>query len=113
MRNHLLRLFFAKSKSAFRNLQFLLLLCSLLLAPCFHSQAQQPARIPRIGILVAYSPSLLSARLAALRQRLRALGYVEGNNIALELRSAEGEPDRLPTRSRKSTRERLSDPFML
>jgi putative ABC transport system substrate-binding protein len=58
--------------------------------------AQQPARIPRIGILVAASASTVSARVEALRKRLRELGYVEGKNIVIEYRYAEGKRERLP-----------------
>jgi putative ABC transport system substrate-binding protein len=58
--------------------------------------AQQPARIPRIGILFASSASAQSARVEAFRQRLRELGYVEGKNIFIEYRYAEGKLERLP-----------------
>jgi putative ABC transport system substrate-binding protein len=60
------------------------------------AEAQQPARIPRIGILIAASTSFYSARVEALRQRLRELGYVEGKNIVIEYRYAEGKLERLP-----------------
>ena len=60
------------------------------------AEAQQPARIPRIGILAAPSASFFSARVEALRQRLRELGYVEGKNIVIEYRYAEGKLERLP-----------------
>jgi len=60
------------------------------------AQAQQPARIHRIGILIPTSASFLSARVEALRQGLRALGYVEGKNILIEDRYAEGKGERLP-----------------
>ena len=60
------------------------------------AQAQQPARIPRIGILIAPSASFFSARVEAFRQRLRELGYVEGKNIVIEYRYAEGKLERLP-----------------
>ena len=56
--------------------------------------AQQPAKIPRIGFQLDSSPSAVSARLEAFRQGLRELGYVEGKNIVIEWRSAEGKPDR-------------------
>ncbi len=59
-------------------------------------EAQQPAGIPRIGILIAPSASILSARVEAFRQRLRELGYVEGKNIVIEYRYAEGKLERLP-----------------
>jgi putative ABC transport system substrate-binding protein len=60
------------------------------------ARAQQPARISRIGILIAASASFYSARVEALRQRLRELGYVEGKNIVIEYRYAEGKLERLP-----------------
>ena len=60
------------------------------------AEAQQPAKIPRIGILVAPSASFFSARVEAFRQRLRELGYVEGKNIVIEYRYAEGKLERLP-----------------
>ena len=60
------------------------------------AEAQQPARIHRIGILIPTSASFLSARVEALRQGLRALGYVEGKNILIEDRYAEGKGERLP-----------------
>ena len=60
------------------------------------AQAQQPTKIPRIGFLGATSPSDISARIEAFRQGLRELGYVEGKNIVIEYRSAEGKLDRLP-----------------
>jgi putative ABC transport system substrate-binding protein len=74
----------------------LLALCSLLLAPCSSVQAQQPTKIPRIGFLLASSPSANAARIDAFRQGLRELGYVEGKSIVIEWRYAEGKLDRLP-----------------
>ena len=59
-------------------------------------QAQQPAKIPRVGYLAPASLSALAARTEAFRQGLRDLGYVEGKNIVIEWRSAEGKLDRLP-----------------
>jgi ABC-type uncharacterized transport system substrate-binding protein len=58
--------------------------------------AQQPTKIPRIGYLTASTRSTMSARVEAFRQGLRELGYVEGKNIVLEWRYAEGTLDRLP-----------------
>jgi putative ABC transport system substrate-binding protein len=60
------------------------------------AEAQQPARILRIGILLAPTASVYSARVEAFRQRLRELGYVEGKNILIEYRYAEGKLERLP-----------------
>ena len=74
----------------------LLALCSLLLAPCSAADAQQPAKIPRIGYLSGSSLSANRPRNEAFRQGLRELGYVEGKNITIDWRSAEGKFDRLP-----------------
>src|SRR5215475_5481848 len=72
-------------------------LSAMLLALCLHAQAQQPAKVPRIiGFLGVTSPSTISARVEALRQGLRELGYEEGENIVIEYRWAEGKFDRLP-----------------
>src|SRR5437762_11643879 len=59
-------------------------------------QAQQPAKVPRIGYLVANFPSTNPARSEAFRQGLRELGYVEEKNIVIEWRYAEGKLDSLP-----------------
>ena len=75
---------------------FYIALCSMLSVLFSHAQAQQPTKIPRIGFLTAASPSAISARIEAFRQGLRELGYVEGKNIVIEWRSAEGKFDRLP-----------------
>src|ERR671924_975220 len=73
----------------------LLALCSLLLASC-SADAQQRAKVPRIGYLAVAPLSVQVARTEAFRQGLRELGYVEGKNIFIEWRSAEGNPDRVP-----------------
>src|SRR5438309_1101951 len=57
--------------------------------------AQQPTKIPRIGYLVANSPTTNPARIKAFRRGLRELGYVEGKNIVIEWRYAEGKDDRV------------------
>jgi putative tryptophan/tyrosine transport system substrate-binding protein len=58
--------------------------------------AQQPKKVPRIGVLVGPSSSFFSARIDAFREGLHDLGYVEGKNIAIEYRYAEGREDRFP-----------------
>ena len=58
------------------------------------ARAQQAAKIPRLGYLLALSPDQ-SSDLKAFRQGLAALGYVEGKNIVIEYRYAEGKLDRL------------------
>jgi len=71
---------------------------AVLFALCIAAQAQQPAKVPRIGFLS--SGSLSSTRevgqVEAFRQGLQELGYVEGRNIVIEYRYAEGVEERLP-----------------
>jgi putative tryptophan/tyrosine transport system substrate-binding protein len=71
-------------------------LCALLFAPCFSAEAQQPAKIPRIGYLSNADPATDSTRTEGIRLALRELGYIEGQNIAIEYRFAEGKVDRAP-----------------
>src|SRR5262245_47681301 len=68
---------------------------ALLLVLSFPAEAQ-PERIFRIGFLIAPSASFISSRVSAFRQRLGELGYVEGKNVVVEYRYAEGKLDRLP-----------------
>jgi ABC-type uncharacterized transport system substrate-binding protein len=56
----------------------------------------QPTKIPRIGYVSSTSPSAASSRIEAFRQGLRELGYIEGKNLVIEWRFAEGKLDRLP-----------------
>ena len=76
---------------------FCIALCAILFALCPSANAQQPKKVHRIGFLSTPSSSVISARIEAFRQGLRELGYVEGKNIAIEYRHAEGQVDRLPT----------------
>ena len=71
-------------------------LCALLFALCVSAEAQQPAKLPRIGYLTGATPAGQLARIQAFQQGLRELGYVEGNNIVIEYRYAEEKFDRLP-----------------
>ena len=73
-----------------------LTLGALLFGICFSADAQQPAKISRIGWLAGGSPSGVAPLTDAFRQGLRQLGYVEGKNIGIEFRYAEGKFDRLP-----------------
>ena len=59
------------------------------------ARAQQPAKLPTIGFLGPNTPSLDSRRVGAFVQRLRELGWIEGRNVAIEYRWAEGRTERL------------------
>src|SRR6059036_592406 len=74
-----------------------ILVAVVLLALGVKAEAQQPKKVPQIGYLTGASRSSMSARTEAFRQGLRELGYVEGKNIVIEWRFAEGNPDRTPT----------------
>lgn len=67
----------------------------LLVAP-LAARAQQVAKIYRIGILETIPAARNTANLDALRKGLRDLGYVEGRNLVIEYRSADGRPERFP-----------------
>jgi putative ABC transport system substrate-binding protein len=75
---------------------FPLTLCTMLFALCFSASAQQPKKIPRLGYLSNVDPALESARSEGIRLALLELGYIEGQNIAIEYRYAEGKADRYP-----------------
>src|SRR5260221_10099025 len=59
------------------------------------ARAQKPEKIARIGYLSSANPRSMPA-FQAFEQRLRELGYIDGRNIVIEYRNAEGEVDRLP-----------------
>ena len=73
-----------------------ILVAVVLLALGVIAEAQQPKKVPRIGYLSKSDPARESARSEAIRLALRELGYIEGQNIAIEYRYAEGKLDRLP-----------------
>lgn len=75
----------------FRRMVMVVLLMGAVLAPC---QTQQAVKVPRIGFLAPQSRSL--PLLDAFRQGLADLGYVEGRNVVIEPRFAEGQYERFP-----------------
>jgi len=79
-----------------RNKIVCFVLSAMLLALCASASAQQPVRTPRIGYLSPLNRTSESARSEAIRQALRELGYIEGQNIATEYRYAEGKANRYP-----------------
>jgi putative tryptophan/tyrosine transport system substrate-binding protein len=75
---------------------FCFVLSALLLALSVPVAAQQPSKVPKIGFLIGPSRSFFANRIDSFQQGLHSLGYVEGKNIAIEYRYAEGNADRLP-----------------
>ena len=61
-------------------------LSAMLFALCVSANAQQPKNVPRIGYLSSNDPASESTRAEEIRLALRALGYIEGQNIAIEYR---------------------------
>ena len=59
------------------------------------ADAQQPNKVPHIGFLLPYSPGP-DARIEAFRQGMRELGYVEGQNLTVDYRWADGRFEQLP-----------------
>jgi putative tryptophan/tyrosine transport system substrate-binding protein len=70
------------------------LITTLVVTPVDFTAAQQPAKVPRIGFLFVGSKD--QPYLESFHQGLRELGYVDGNNISIEYRYAEGKSDALP-----------------
>jgi putative ABC transport system substrate-binding protein len=72
-----------------------IIVSSLLFEVCNSIQAQQSAKIPRIGVLVTAPAANATPRIQALQQGLHELGYHEGKSIVIEYRYAEGKPETL------------------
>jgi len=73
-----------------------ILFAMMLLAVGVTAQAQQPKKVSRLGYLSNADAATDSRRAEGIRLALRELGYIEGQNIAIEYRYAEGRPDRAP-----------------
>ena len=70
----------------------------LVFALCPSAQAQQRPPVPKIGVLSsAGSTAAPGSQIEAFRQGLRQLGYIDGHNILVEYRYAQGEQDRMPS----------------
>jgi ABC-type uncharacterized transport system substrate-binding protein len=79
-----------------RRKTIVVLLIGLVLALARFADAQQHAKVSRIGIVVVPPLPAVAPRLEAFSQRLREFGYVEGKSIIIESRSAEGKLERVP-----------------
>jgi putative tryptophan/tyrosine transport system substrate-binding protein len=84
-----------KEKHMKRNIT-VLTLCAMLFALSLPVGAQQPGKVSQIGYLSNAVPAADAGRREAIRQALRAFGYVEGQNISTLYRSAEGDVARYP-----------------
>ena len=87
----------------------LLILATFIFAQVYLAHAQKQGSIPRIGVLYLGSPP--NANLDAFIHGLRELGYVEGKNILIEYRFAEGKADRLPELARELVRLKVDAIF--
>jgi putative ABC transport system substrate-binding protein len=85
-----------KQKKFMREKITALTLGALLFALCVPVSAQQPKKVTRIGYLSSLDAAHESARGEGIRLALRELGYIEGQNIAIEYRYSEGKTDRAP-----------------
>ena len=74
---------------------FICLVIARLLTTVSFAEAQQ-TKIPWIGVLISSSPSIASRRIQAFQQGLRELNYVEGKNLIIEYRYAEGKVEAVP-----------------
>src|SRR5919108_5725811 len=82
----------------YRTIMYIVMLILSLLAAPLAAHAQQPTRVARIGYLVTGVLASPETRvlLDAFRQGLRERGYVEGQNIVIEYRAADGQLERFP-----------------
>jgi len=88
----------AKGRELMRKGFFGLALSALLLVLSVSAEAQQPAKLPRIGYVdLGGNPNNPGPNVEAFRQGLRALGYIEGKNILTEYRFLDGNRDRIPS----------------
>ena len=90
-----------------RRREFIALLGSGVAGWPLAARAQQPA-MPVIGVLHSASPEISADRLRVFRQGLKAAGYVEGENVAIEYRWAENQLDRLPALAADLVRKRVT-----
>ena len=79
-----------------QRLKAVLLLIGFILTNIHFAEAQQTPKVQRIGFLIPASLSVVADRITAFQRALRDLDYVEGQNVTIEWRSAEGKLDLLP-----------------
>ena len=84
-----------------RRRELLALLAGTSLTTPLLAVAQEPARIPRVGLLMGGTPIVEAPRLAAFREALERLGRIDGRTVRLDVHYAEGLPDRLGRMARE------------
>jgi putative ABC transport system substrate-binding protein len=77
------------------NKKLLWLLILLVVTAYTFAEAQQPAKVPQIGVLNASSAANMASRMELFRRGLRHLGYIEGQNLLVEYRYADGKIEKL------------------
>ena len=90
-----------------RRREFTSLLCSAAVSWPFAARAQQ-SPLPVVGFLNGASPVPFAYFVAAFRRGLHEMGYVEGRNVAIEYRWAEGQNDRLPALAADLVRQQVA-----
>jgi putative tryptophan/tyrosine transport system substrate-binding protein len=85
-----------REEGTMKKILFRLTLVALLFVLCWSVQAQQAKKVSRVGYLSNTDPARESTRLEGIRRSLRERGYIEGKNIAIEDRYAEGKDGRFP-----------------
>jgi putative ABC transport system substrate-binding protein len=90
-----------------RRREFIRLVSSAAAVLPFAAHARQPA-MPVIGFLNSTSPELWAPFVAAFRQGLKETGYVEGQNVTIEYRWAEGQYDRLPSLAAELVQQKVT-----
>src|SRR5436189_867413 len=94
--------------SSMRRRDFLLLLTGAAATCSAVANSQQPATtMPRVGWLVTGAPESYRFSLAAFRNGLKALNYIEGQNVIIEYRWAEGNVSRLPGLATELVQQRV------
>jgi putative ABC transport system substrate-binding protein len=86
---------------------FAWLLTTVLLTTASPAAAQQPKKVARIGYLSITDPASESTRFEAIRLALRERGHIEGQNISIEYRNAEGKTDRFPELAAELVRSKV------
>ena len=89
------------------NRVFTFALCVMLFALGAFAQAQQPKKVPRIGYLSARDQANDSPRSGGVLVGLRELGYVDGQNIAIEYRYAQGKPEGFSKLAKELVRQKV------